>query len=90
MEHYWPKCLGCQTKADVSAERGAAAAGASSPGHTHTDPADSTTSDSEDKFDHERAQLFNSESSSGWKQELRAYLEDPALTVKAEHGLNCS
>ena len=82
MEHYWPKCLGRQTKADVSAETGTA--GASSPGRTRTDPADGTTSDSEDEFDRERAQLFNSESSSGWKQELRAYLEDPALTIKKD------
>ncbi|KAI1795273.1 ribonuclease H-like domain-containing protein, partial [Ganoderma leucocontextum] len=40
-----------------------------------------TGSDSEDDFDRERAQLIDSEPSSGWKQELRAYLEDPALTV---------
>nr|VWO96606.1 C2H2-type domain-containing protein [Ganoderma boninense] len=86
MEHYWPLRLGQQTNTSASGSSGGGNNTSASGGRrTRSGPAGGMSSDSEeDDFDRERAQLVNSESSSGWKQELRAYLEDPALTVKKD------
>ena len=68
--------------AGLSAHPGAASdAAVSSSRSVRKGAAGQADSDSEDDFDRERAQLINSEPSGTWKQELRAYLEDPALTV---------
>ncbi|EIW57565.1 hATC-domain-containing protein, partial [Trametes versicolor FP-101664 SS1] len=39
-------------------------------------------SDSEDEYDRERMRRLRTEDSNGWKDELRRYLEDPALGIK--------
>lgn len=67
--------------ANASAMGSESAAAASASRSVRKGAAGQADSDSEDDFDRERAQLANSEPSNGWKQELRAYLEDPALTV---------
>ena len=78
-------CLGWAANTSTtgsSSHSGAASiAAASSSRSVRKHAAGQVDSDSEDDFDRECAQLINSELLSEWKQELRAYLKDPALTV---------
>ncbi|KAI1782028.1 hypothetical protein LXA43DRAFT_907023 [Ganoderma leucocontextum] len=83
MASYWPKRLGQMAAAgsDSAVQTGASAASSSL-----SDPKDknSSDSDSDDDFDRERTRFINSDPTNGWKQELRAYLDDPALDVKKD------
>lgn len=82
-------CLGwaANTSATGSSSHSGAAsiAAASSSWSVRKHAAGQVDSNSEDDFDHECAQLINSELSSEWKQELHAYLEDcrlPSLSLR--------